>query len=254
MAASNSMPHPQVVLEVAAANNKRQAAKQPDAAAPPANAAAAGGDADKEYLDKMRGWLMTVATLFVAMPFQAMLHLPDWLKMEWLKKHGKAGSPLAAPAAPSPHTADATAGGSVRAALYLIFNVVTFGAALALVQALLWETTPSPRRTMTFVRRMMRVLTIKIGKDRSDWYVQVVWPVDVYVVDLARPTSLTGMTGPSRVRVLLKIFIDLDLVIKFLAGQVHPPYKYKGSRPIEPSNRSNTKYYYLFNFYCPSFF
>ena len=36
------------------------------------------------------------------------------------------------------------------------------------------------------------MLTTKIGKDRSDLYVQAVWPVDVYVVGLARPTGLTG--------------------------------------------------------------
>ena len=59
-----------------------------------------------------------------------------------------------------------------------------------------------------------------------------------------------GLTGPSRVRVQLEIFIDLDLVIGFLAGQVHPPYKYKGPRPIEKSNRSkkhiNTLLFFMF--------
>ena len=29
--------------------------------------------------------------------------------------------------------------------------------------------------------------------------------------------------------------MDLDLAIGFLAEQVHPPYKYKGSWPIEAS-------------------
>ena len=90
------------------------------------------------------------------------------------------------------------------------------------------------------------MLTTKIGKDQSDLYVQAVWPVDVYVVGLARPT---GLTGPSRVRVQLEIFIDLDLVIGFLVEQVHPPYKYKGPRPIEKSNRSkhiNTLLFFMF--------
>ena len=57
------------------------------------------------------------------------------------------------------------------------------------------------------------------------------------------------LTGPSRVRVQLELFIDLDLLIAFLAGQVHAPYKYKGPRPIETSNRSkyiNTLLFYLF--------
>ena len=38
------------------------------------------------------------------------------------------------------------------------------------------------------------------------------------VIGLARPT---GLTGQGRLRVQLMIFIDLDLVIGFLAGQVH---------------------------------
>ena len=88
------------------------------------------------------------------------------------------------------------------------------------------------------------MLTTKIGKDQSDLYVQAVWPVDVYVVGLARPT---GLTGPSRVRVQLEIVIYLDLVIGFLAGQVHSPYKYKGSRPIKASNRSKYKINLLFH-------
>ena len=67
-----------------------------------------------------------------------------------------------------------------------------------------------------------------------------------YVAGLARPT---GLTGPSRVRVQLEIFIDLDFVIGFLAEQVHPPYKYKGPRPIDKSNRSkyiNTLLFFMF--------
>ncbi|RLM99847.1 uncharacterized protein C2845_PM06G05900 [Panicum miliaceum] len=59
-----------------------------EAAAPPQGrlkiTVAAEHDADKEYLDKMRGWLTTVAALFVTISSQAMLHPPDWLKMEWL--------------------------------------------------------------------------------------------------------------------------------------------------------------------------
>ena len=63
------------------------------------------------------------------------------------------------------------------------------------------------------------------------------------------PVGPTGLTGPSRVRVQLGFFIDLDLVIGFLAGQVHPPYKYKGPRPIETYNRSkyiNTLLFFMF--------
>ncbi|OEL38497.1 hypothetical protein BAE44_0000484, partial [Dichanthelium oligosanthes] len=116
-------------------------------------------DDDKEYLDNMRGWLMTVATLFVTMTFQAVLQPPDWFNTEWYtaalfpKKHGKAGSPVAAPP-PSPHTADATRGELERAYLYFFSNIFVFGTALALVLVLLWET-PSPRRTVTAARIAM---------------------------------------------------------------------------------------------------
>nr|CAB3460355.1 unnamed protein product [Digitaria exilis] len=37
-------------------------------------------DADEKYLDKMRGWLMTVATLVVGITFQAAIQPPDWVK------------------------------------------------------------------------------------------------------------------------------------------------------------------------------
>jgi len=128
----------------------------------------AADDADKEFLHKMRGWLMTVATLFVSMAFQAMLHPPDWLKMEWIymykaKKHGKAGSPLAAPApSPSPPTAGPTYGEVMRAASYITSNIATFGTALALVLVLLWET-PSPRRTISVVRKVMPMLSFSLA-------------------------------------------------------------------------------------------
>ena len=64
-----------------------------------------------------------------------------------------------------------------------------------------------------------------------------------------------GLTGPRGVRVRLEIFIGLDLVIGFLVGQVHPPYKYKGPRPIEESNRSKTHQYITFFYvYCLYFY
>lgn len=122
---------------------------------PAANDAAAGGDdADREYLDKMRGWLMTVATLFVAMAFQAMLQPPDWLKMEWLSAYKSRKQGKAAPA-PNPTFSE-----FMRAASYLACNTVTFGIALTLVQLLLSEAPSSPRRTMTSVRRMLRMLSL----------------------------------------------------------------------------------------------
>ena len=61
----------------------------------------------------------------------------------------------------------------------------------------------------------------------------------------------SGLTGPSGIQIQLGFLIDLDLIIGFLAGQVHPPYKYKGPRPIEASNQSKTQQYITFlSFYC----
>ena len=65
--------------------------------------------------------------------------------------------------------------------------------------------------------------------------------------------GLTGLTGPRGVRIQLEIFIDLDLLIGFLTGQVHPPYKYKGPRPIETSNRSkhiNILLFVILHYFC----
>lgn len=112
----------------------------------------------------MRGWLMAVATLFLNMAFQALLHPPDWLNTEWYtrslpKRGSKAGAPLAAPPPSSPDVPDATRGEVWRAYAYLVSNVVTFGMALAVAQLLLWET-PYPRRTMTAVRGMMLFLSL----------------------------------------------------------------------------------------------
>ena len=72
-------------------------------------------------------------------------------------------------------------------------------------------------------------------------------PPGLAFVGLRRFTPATGLTGPNRVRVQLEFFIDLDMVIGFLAGQVHPPYKYKGPQPIEASNRSKYKTNLLFH-------
>nr|CAB3484285.1 unnamed protein product [Digitaria exilis] len=92
-----------------------QVAEQQAAPPPPQRrlkitvAAEQDSDEDKEYeyLDKMRGWLMAVATLFVNMAFQAQLHPPDWFNTGWYsgsppKRGSKAGAPLAAPAPSSP--------------------------------------------------------------------------------------------------------------------------------------------------------
>jgi hypothetical protein len=63
----------------AAALKAREAAASCDAALNPV-------DADEDFVHKMRGWLMTVATLFVSTAYQAAIQPPDW--MTCLKPHG----------------------------------------------------------------------------------------------------------------------------------------------------------------------
>ncbi|CAD6332628.1 unnamed protein product [Miscanthus lutarioriparius] len=102
-------------------------------------------EADKAYLNEMRGWLMTVATLFIGLAFEAVLHPPEWFKTEWYqagpqpwwlwKQQNDAG--VAAPA-PSHHAAAATRGEILKAAFYLAFNAITSGTAFAVVVILLW--------------------------------------------------------------------------------------------------------------------
>ena len=69
--------------------------------------------------------------------------------------------------------------------------------------------------------------------------------------------GLTSLTGPRGVRVQLEIVLDLDLVIGFLAGQVHPPYKYKGHGRLrgKPNRTYQTHLSFIvFTFYLyPSF-
>ena len=96
------------------------------------------------------------------------------------------------------------------------------------------------------------VLTTKIGSrlDQSVWSVAPGSLTGVWRCNWSGrswPVWPLGQTGPNRIRVQLEIFIDLDLVIGFLVGQVHPPYKYKGPRPIEASNRSKHKTNLLFH-------
>ncbi|KAF8727062.1 hypothetical protein HU200_019562 [Digitaria exilis] len=49
---------------------------------------AAPEDADWEYLNNMRGWLMTVATLVVGITFQAAIQPPDWVQRALQSRRG----------------------------------------------------------------------------------------------------------------------------------------------------------------------
>ncbi|KAF8690514.1 hypothetical protein HU200_040874 [Digitaria exilis] len=116
--------------------------------------------ADWEYLNSMRGWLMTVATLVVGITFQAMIQPPDWIQ------HVLASDPShhndGAAAAPSPDAANqggtidfaSTWYGEVSAKAYVFADLLTFVTALAVVALLTHAPkTASARFTKTLVTR-----------------------------------------------------------------------------------------------------
>ncbi|CAN6340760.1 unnamed protein product [Urochloa humidicola] len=94
-------------------------------------------DADKEYLDNMRGWLMTVATLFVGITFQATIQQP-----QWNDEDGNTSASGPAAAAPSPLSAaqqratNKSTGESWRRTLYLYSNAMAFVLAMSLLLVL----------------------------------------------------------------------------------------------------------------------
>ncbi|RLN29253.1 uncharacterized protein C2845_PM05G13540 [Panicum miliaceum] len=119
-----------------------------------AGAAAAALDADdRAYLDSMRGWLMTVATLFVTMAFQGAVHPPSWMPSpkDWsetvFKRHASSSDTEILMARSS--------------SAFLFLNTATFAVALTLVVVLLLmdRKQSAPRRTLGLVTRMTVLLT-----------------------------------------------------------------------------------------------
>ncbi|XP_044958424.1 uncharacterized protein LOC123409630 [Hordeum vulgare subsp. vulgare] len=92
-----------VPLADAAALKAREAASVCDLALADPRA-----DAEKEFVDKMRGWLMTVAALFVGIAFQALLHPPDGMsfhRCDILSKNAWKWKESSAAPAPAPSSA-----------------------------------------------------------------------------------------------------------------------------------------------------
>ncbi|RCV38936.1 hypothetical protein SETIT_8G182700v2 [Setaria italica] len=170
----------------------RHAAPPPQArlkitvAAEEEDAATANNDQNQEYLNDMRGWFLTVATLFVNMAFDSMLHPPDWMKTEWYEKgwfrtrHAAIVNPshaAAAAVAPSPQPATASASQAFRAYFYLTSNSLTFAMALALVLMCLdrrqesssWGTFNIMKRMVTGVSLFL-ALTFAMGTS-NNWKV-----------------------------------------------------------------------------------
>lgn len=154
-------------------------------------------DDDKDFMEKMRGWLMTVAALFVNMAFAAVLHPPEWMKLEWynarpsLKKHRNVDGIPASSAAPAPSPAsDATTvslSHYLRGRLYLTFNTVTFATALALLLVLLVSRSTTHRNVLaaqllTLTISVFVAGTFALGTTENWWVTgAVVFGMVIYV-------------------------------------------------------------------------
>ena len=136
------------------------AAPSADAAA--AAAAAAEGVKNQEYMGQMRGWLMTVGTLFIGMSFHAAMRPPSWMPKDWYQVLRKTNyirlpwshlSPaeMAAPDNISKKQA-------VHALKYVLINTTTFAISLALVLALVIMKRSPPTRFIYMVKVMVGLL------------------------------------------------------------------------------------------------
>jgi hypothetical protein len=114
--------------------------------------------AEENSLNGMRGWLMTVATLFVGISFQAMNQRPTWMPEPnhiWLRKHPDITSRLGLN--------------------YVVLNTATFSISLVVVVMLVLPDASSPKATLHFARGMMVMLAVfvsinfslMISKDRG---------------------------------------------------------------------------------------
>ncbi|KAM3245492.1 hypothetical protein ACQJBY_056682 [Aegilops geniculata] len=117
---------------------------------------------DAEYLDKMRGWLMTVATLFVGFAFQTGIHPPNWIPKDYLLLWVAAHTPY--PDSKAKHDALLAlrnAGHTIP--LFMFLNTVTLAIGLGLlVRLLLMKKTPS-RGDMKLVTGMVVLLAMTVA-------------------------------------------------------------------------------------------
>ncbi|KAF7099209.1 hypothetical protein CFC21_100872 [Triticum aestivum] len=153
--------------EAAAASKAREAAAGCDLAL-----ADAIEDGDKEFVDKMRGWLMTVATLFVGIAFQALLHPPDGMSFDILvsknARNWKAGPGAPSPApnlAPSSAATVVNATPTydwVRAFCYLTFNTTIMAFALIVLVSLLTMKKVASTYSLVQIKAIAMTLVIAV--------------------------------------------------------------------------------------------
>ncbi|KAL6897798.1 hypothetical protein ACP4OV_006757 [Aristida adscensionis] len=117
---------------------------------------------ERAYLDNMRGWLVTVATLFIGIAYQAAMQPPPWMPstQDWSsafadEKRYRALSPGERSLVN-------------RAISYQFFNTVTFSSALAMVVLLLLMGESSPRRVLWGAKALVAVISASLTKNFMD--------------------------------------------------------------------------------------
>jgi hypothetical protein len=115
----------------------------------PARSRAQGADDDdkEEYMIQMRGWLMTVATLFLGIAFQAATQPPAWMPIDQIRFLFRKGTSRAA----------------LMAKFYMLANIVTFGMALIMVVGLAGakpNDCPTPRAVRILLAILASTVTL----------------------------------------------------------------------------------------------
>lgn len=147
-----------MVIEIALTGKQCLAGVTP----PAVDAAAAQAAENQEYMGQMRGWLMTVGTLFIGMSFQAAMRPPSWMPKDWYRVLIKTGSiripwsrlspaEMAAPDNISKEQA-------IHAFKYVVINTTTFAISLALVSVLVIMKRSPPTCFISMVKFMVGLL------------------------------------------------------------------------------------------------
>ncbi|KAL6897797.1 hypothetical protein ACP4OV_006756 [Aristida adscensionis] len=160
---------------------------------------------DEEFLEKMRGWLVTVATLFVGMAYQAAMRPPDWMakvhpnwaRVIWHPQRRRALS------RDERNLVD-------RAFLYQVFNTITFSSALGIVVLLLVMGQSSPSSIVRSVTWFLAAISFCVAAN--------------FIVGITYFGAATAVFS-----IIMAVFVA-HLAFIFICQQIH------GSSEEEPSD------------------
>ncbi|XP_044406950.1 uncharacterized protein [Triticum aestivum] len=107
---------------------------------------------EQESLDKknykMRGYLMVVCTLFIAIAFQAAMQPPSWIPNDWYRVYKRGPSP-------APDTSTTTTYAQARRARdYMLLSAVNFAIPVVLVSVLLLKRIPATHLIQTVMQQL----------------------------------------------------------------------------------------------------